>query len=45
MRGIKDMLIKIVDRTNVSEPTKRGGFWAYKFDSFVPKGLNLRDFF
>ena len=43
--GIKDMLVKIVDRTDVSDPTKREGFWAYKLDSFVPKGLNLRDFF
>ena len=39
------MLVKIVDRTDVSDPTKREGFWAYKLDSFVPKGLNLRDFF
>ena len=35
--GIKDMLVKIVDRTDVSDPTKREGFWAYKLDSFVPK--------
>ena len=43
--GIKDMLVKIVDKTDVSDPTKREGFWAYKLDSFVPKGLNLMDFF
>ena len=39
------MLVKIVDGTDVSDPTKREGFWAYRLDSFVPKGLNLKDFF
>ena len=39
------MLVKIVDRMDVSDPTKREGSWASKLDSFVPKGLNLRDFF
>ena len=39
------MLVKIVDRTDVSDPTKREGFSTYKLHSFVPKGLTLRDFF
>ena len=34
----------IIDKTNVNEPTNREGFWAYKFKSFVPNGLNLGDF-
>ena len=45
LEGIKDMLVKIVDRTDVSDPTKREGFWAYKLDSFLPKGLKLGNFF
>ena len=44
-QGIKDMLVKIIDRMDVSDSTKREGFWAYKLDSFVPKDFNLRDFF
>ena len=43
--GIKDILVKIVDRTDVSDQTKREGFCAHKLDCFVSKGLNLRDFF
>ena len=39
------MVVKIVDKTDVSDPTRREGFWTYKLDSFVLKGLNLRDFF
>ena len=38
------MLVKIVGRMDVSDPTKTEGFWAYKLDSFVPKGSNLGDF-
>ena len=43
--GVKDMLVKIVDRMDISDPTRKEGFWAYKLDFFVSKGLNLRDFF
>ena len=43
--GIKDMMVGIVYKTDVSDPTGREGFWTYRLDSFVPKGLNLRDFF
>ena len=38
------MVTKIIDRTNVNEPTNREGFWAYKLKSFVPKGWNVSDF-
>ena len=30
---------------NVNEPTRREGFWAYKLDTFIPKGFNLRYIF
>ena len=37
--------VKIIDKTNVNNPTTREGFWAYKLDSFIPWRLNIRDFF
>ena len=43
-RGIEDILVTIIDKTNVNEATQREGFWAYKLNSFVPHGLNQRDF-
>ena len=43
-KGIEDIQVKIIDRTDVNDPTCREGFWTYKLDTFVPKGLNLRDF-
>ena len=36
--------MRIIDKTNVNDPTNREGFWAYKLNSFIPQGLNLRDF-
>ena len=39
------MMVKIVDKTDVSDPTRREGFRTYKLDSFVPKGLKLMEFF
>ena len=42
--GLEDIVVKIIDRADVNDPTRREGFWAYKLDSFVPKGLNIRDF-
>ena len=42
--GIKDMLVKIIDTMDVSDSTKKEGFWAYKLDIFVLKGLNFRNF-
>ena len=29
-------------RTNVNDPTTWEGFWAYRLDSFIPLGLNIR---
>ena len=42
--GLEDVQVKIIDKTNVNDPTTREGFWAYKLDSFIPRGLNMRDF-
>ena len=43
--GIKDLLVKIIDRTDISDSTKREGFLPYKLESFLHKGLSLMDFF
>ena len=43
-KGIEDIEVKIIDQTDVNDSTLREGFWTYKLDTFVPKGLNLRDF-
>ena len=42
--GLEDIIVKIIDRADVNDPTRREGFWAYKLDSFVRKGLNIREF-
>ena len=42
--GIKDMLVTIIDKTNVNEPTQRERFRAYKLNLFIPHGLNQRYF-
>ena len=41
--GIENMIVKIIDKTNISEPTIKEGFWAYKLNSFIPNVLNIRD--
>ena len=42
--GLEDVQVNSIDKTNVNDPTTREGFWAYKLDSFIPRGLNVRDF-
>ena len=45
--GIENIIVKIIDKTNIDEPITREGFWAYKlnlFQLFVPNGLNIRGF-
>ena len=39
--GVNDMTVLIIDKTDVREPTRREAFWAYKLNSFVPRGLNF----
>ena len=43
--GLSDMAVKIIDKTDFNKPVEREGFWAYKLNTFVPHGLNVRDFF
>ena len=31
-RGIEDILVTTIDKTNVNEPTQRERFWAYKLN-------------
>ena len=33
--GINDIVAKIIDKTNVKEPTRREAFWAYKLNMFT----------
>ena len=42
--GMKDLSVMIIDKTDVKDPTRREGFWAYKLNSFIPLGLNSREF-
>ena len=41
--GLSDIRVNIIDKTNKENPTQREAFWAYKLDTFVPKGLNVRE--
>ena len=41
--GMKDLSVMLTDKTDVKDPT-REEFWAYKLISFIPLGLNSRDF-
>ena len=43
-KGLCDVRVIFIDKTNVDRPTQREAFWVYKLDSFVPRGLNVRDF-
>ena len=42
--GLSDIRVIIIDKTNKENPTQKEAFWPYKLDTFVPKGLNVRDF-
>ena len=42
--GMSDIRVIIIDKTNKENPTQSEAFWAYKLDTFVSKGLNVRDF-
>ena len=43
-KGLDDVRVIIIDKTNIGKPTQREAFWVYKLDTFVPRGLNVRDF-
>ena len=42
-KNMNDMTVLIIDKTDVREPTRRESFLAYKLNSFVPRGTNLRN--
>ena len=42
-QGLEEIRIMIIDKMDVSKPEEEG-FWAYKLNTFIPNGLNLRDF-
>ena len=42
--GISDARVTIIDKTNKENRTLGEAYWAYKLDTFVPKGLNVRGF-
>ena len=44
IRGLEDVIVTIIDQTDVSKPVEREGFWVYKLNSLVPHGLNLNEF-
>ena len=35
--GCYSKRLKIIDKTNANEPTRREGFWTYKLDTFIRK--------
>ena len=39
--GWNDVRMHIIVRTDVTKPTEREGFGAFKLDSFISQGLNL----
>ena len=41
--GIEDIQIEMINHMDINYPMCREGFWTYKLDTFVLKGLNLRD--
>ena len=43
-KGLGDVSVIFIDKTNINEPTQREAFWVYKLDTFVPRRLNVRDF-
>ena len=38
-RGIEDIVVKVIDKTNVKEPTQREGFLTYKLSPTRANGI------
>ena len=43
-KGLEDVNVMIIDKTDLNDPTNREGFRAYKLNTFIPNGLNSRNF-
>ena len=41
--GLSDLIVNIIDRLDINNPTNREGYWIYRLNTFLPNGLNLRD--
>ena len=41
--GMKDLSVKIIDVTDVRDPTAREGFWIEKLKCYTPLGLNVME--
>jgi hypothetical protein len=39
----RDFLVQVIDVTDVNNPNERESFWIEKLNSYVPRGLNLRE--
>ena len=38
---MEDLILTVIDKTDVNEPTKREGFVLYELNSFVLQSFNL----
>ena len=38
---LQDCMIKLIDKTDAKDPTRRERFWIYKLQTFGLKGLNV----
>ena len=41
--SLEDVSTIFIDKTNLSDPTKKETFWIYKHKTWVPSGLNGQD--
>ena len=44
-RGLEDVIVMIIDKTDVSKPVEREGFWVYKLNSLVPAWTQSKRFY
>ena len=40
---LKDVSITLIDKTDVSDPTKRETFWMHTLKTLAPYGVNVED--
>ena len=44
-KGLEKMVVKIIDKMNINDPTNREGFLVNKLNLFILNRLNLKDIF
>ena len=42
--GLVDLSVNIIDKTDIRNPINREAYSTYRLNSFILKGMNLRDF-